>query len=87
VTKLRSARTQPSKDHLHTQVRIFTTKKEGKSTNSQEIKVSIDPYLKYSQELRSGVATAKSTANGDLGFQNHREKGETSGNHFHLAED
>jgi hypothetical protein len=54
VTKLRSACTQPSKDHLHTQVRIFTTKNEGKSTNSQEIKVSIDPYLKDSQELRSG---------------------------------
>jgi hypothetical protein len=87
VTELRSAHTQPSKDHLHTQVRIFSTKKEGKSTNSQKIKVSMDPYLKDSQELKSGVPTRKSTTNRDLGFRNHGEKGRIRGNRVHLGEE
>jgi hypothetical protein len=35
----------------------------------------MNPYLKDSQELRSVVATRKSTTNRDLGFRNHGERG------------
>ena len=38
-----------------------------------------DPYRNNSQEIRSGVPAARSTNNGDLGFQIAQKNGERGG--------